>query len=64
MAYTQDADVDFDQQMKLHHQATIAMAEAELANGKDSASRALAQKIIDDQRKETSQIDDWLPQRR
>lgn len=63
-AYTQDADVDFNQQMKVHHQAAVAMAEAELANGKDPASRALAQKIIADQRKEIAQIDDWLQQRR
>jgi hypothetical protein len=63
-AYTQDADVDFNQQMKVHHQAAIGMAEAQLAHGKDPASRALAQKIIADQRKEIAQIDDWLQQRR
>ena len=63
-AYTQDADVDFNQQMKVHHQAAIAMAEAELAHGRDPASRALAQKIIADQRQEIAQIDTWLQQRR
>lgn len=62
-AFTQDADVDFNQQMKVHHQAAIDMAEAELANGKDAASRALAQKIMAEQRKEIAQIDSWLQQR-
>lgn len=62
-AYTQDADVDFNKQMKIHHQAAIDMAEAQLANGKDPASKALAQKIITDQRREIAQIDAWLQQR-
>jgi hypothetical protein len=62
-AYTQDADVDFNKQMKIHHQAAIDMAEVQLANGKDPASKALAQKIIADQRKEIAQIDAWLQQR-
>lgn len=62
-AYTQDADVDFNRQMKVHHQAAIDMAEAELANGKDPASKALAQEIISAQRKEIAQIDAWLRDR-
>lgn len=62
-AYTQDADVDFNRQMKVHHQAAIDMAEAELTNGKDAASKALAQEIMGAQRKEIAQIDAWLQQR-
>jgi uncharacterized protein (DUF305 family) len=62
-AYTQDADIDFNKQMKVHHQAAIDMAEAQLAHGKDAASRTLAEEIIAAQRKEIAQIDAWLRQR-
>ena len=62
--YTQDADIDFNRQMKVHHQAAIAMAEAQLAYGKDPASTALSKEIIAAQRKEIARIDAWLAQRR
>lgn len=62
-AYTQDADIDFNKQMKVHHQAAIDMAEAQLAHGTDPASRALAQEIVAAQRREIAQIDAWLRQR-
>lgn len=62
-AYTGDADVDFNRQMRNHHLAAIDMAEVQLANGKDSASSALAQKIITDQKREVARIDAWLQKR-
>lgn len=62
-AYTGDADVDFNKQMKVHHQAAVDMAEAELANGKDAESRKLAQEIISAQKTEIAQIDAWLAKR-
>lgn len=61
--YTGDADIDFNKQMRVHHLAAIDMAEAQLANGQDPATKALAQKIISDQKKEVAQIDAWLQQR-
>ncbi len=61
--YTGDADVDFNKQMRIHHLAAIDMAEVQIAQGTDAASKALAQKIITDQRREIAQIDAWLQQR-
>lgn len=58
--YTGDADVDFMQQMRVHHVAAVAMARTELAHGKDAKARALAQTVIDTQQKEIEQIDRWL----
>ena len=59
-AYTGDADVDFMQQMKGHHQAAIDMAKVELANGKDADAKKLAQEIVAAQEKEIATIDAWL----
>lgn len=61
--YTGDADVDFNKQMRGHHLAAIDMAEVQLAHGKDAESRALATKIIADQKREVAQIDAWLQKR-
>lgn len=61
--YTGDADIDFNKQMRVHHIAAVDMAEAQLAHGNDPASKALAQKIITDQKKEIAQIDVWMQQR-
>ena len=62
-AYTGDPDVDFNKQMRVHHLAAIEMAEVELAHGVDAESRALAQKVIADQKREVAQIDAWLGKR-
>jgi uncharacterized protein (DUF305 family) len=61
--YTNDADVDFAKQMRVHHLAAIDMAEVQLANGKDEPTKALARKIISDQKAEVAQLDAWLQQR-
>ena len=63
-AYTGDADADFMRQMKVHHGSAIAMAEVELRHGNDAKARALAEKIISDQRAEIAQIDAWLAARK
>jgi uncharacterized protein (DUF305 family) len=62
-AYTGDADVDFMQQMRGHHVAAVAMAQTELAHGKDAQARKLAQAVIDAQQQEIEQIDRWLRER-
>ncbi len=59
-----DADADFMRQMKVHHGSAIAMAEVELRHGKDAKARALAEKIIGDQRAEIAEIDAWLAARK
>jgi uncharacterized protein (DUF305 family) len=58
--FTGDADVDFMQQMRVHHVAAVAMARAELAHGKDAEARKLAQTVIEAQQQEIAQIDRWL----
>lgn len=62
-AYTGDADVDFMQQMRVHHNAAIAMSEAVLEHGKDEETRSLAQAIIREQRREIAEIDAWLAEK-
>lgn len=61
--YTQNADIDFHKQMRIHHLAAIDMAETQLASGKDEATKALARKVIADQKREVAQMDAWLAER-
>ena len=61
--YTGDPDVDFNRQMRAHHQAAVAMARVELEHGKDPTSRALATEIIRAQQAEIAAIDEWLAKR-
>lgn len=61
--YIGDADIDFNKQMRIHHLAAVDMAEVQIAQGSNPETKALAQKIIAEQRKEIAQIDAWLQQR-
>lgn len=58
--FTGDADIDFMNQMKTHHQAAIDMAKVVLAHGKDAETKKLGQEIIAAQQKEIVLIDAWL----
>jgi len=49
-------DADFVKMMIPHHQAAVDMAEVELAKGKDSEIRKLAEDIIAAQKKEIAQM--------
>ena len=59
-AFGGNADVDFMKQMRGHHQAAIAMARVELAEGQNPQAKALAQAIITAQQREIGVIDTWL----
>jgi hypothetical protein len=64
MKMTGDTDRDFAMMMKVHHQGAIDMAEMELKNGKDAKMRAMAKRIIDAQKKEIKEFDQWLGKRK
>ncbi len=61
--YTGDADIDFMQQMRVHHRAAITMSEIQLEYGTDNAARTLAEQILAEQRREIAEIDKWLAAR-
>ncbi len=58
-----DPDIAFMQGMIPHHQGAVEMAEIVLEHGKDPETKALAQQIIDSQRKEIAQMQEWLKKR-
>lgn len=58
-----DADIDFMNQMRIHHQGAIDMAKIALTNGKDGEVRKLADEIVKDQANEIALIDKWLKAR-
>lgn len=55
-----DPDVAFVCGMIVHHQGAINMANAELKHGDDPWAKDMAQKIIDAQKKEITDMTDWL----
>ena len=55
-----DPDVAFNCGMIAHHMRAISMAETELKHGKDKASKARAQQIIDAQKKEIKEMSAWV----
>jgi uncharacterized protein (DUF305 family) len=59
-----DVDVAFVCGMIPHHQGAIAMAKAELKYGDDDWAKAMAQKVIDAQEQEISDMRAWLEQQK
>nr|WP_297352957.1 DUF305 domain-containing protein [uncultured Caldimonas sp.] len=59
-----DVDKDFAKMMRVHHQQAVDMAEVELKHGRSPELKAMARKIIEDQRKEIAQLDKWLQERK
>jgi uncharacterized protein (DUF305 family) len=57
---TGDADHDFALLMIHHHKAAIEMATSYLRFGENPNLRSLAQRLIDDQTKELTALQDWL----
>ena len=64
MKMTGNTDIDFAAMMKMHHQGAIDMAQMELQSGKDAKMRAMAKRIIKDQKKEIKELDQWLGKRK
>ena len=60
MQITGDMDRDFAVMMRHHHQQGVKMAQMQLAHGKDAKMKAMAKKIVDTQKKEIQEFDQWL----
>ena len=54
-----NVDVDYAMLMVPHHQSAIDMAKAELAHGRDTKLKEMAQQMITAQQKEIQQFKDW-----
>ncbi|WBO86790.1 DUF305 domain-containing protein [Hymenobacter yonginensis] len=54
-----DPDMNFNMLMTVHHQSAVDMAKAELAHGKDTKLKELAQQIITTQEKEIADFKAW-----
>ncbi|MBT9394889.1 DUF305 domain-containing protein [Hymenobacter sp. NST-14] len=57
-----DPDMNFNMLMTVHHQSAVDMAKAELAHGKDTRLKELAQMMVDAQEKEIKQLQAWHQQ--
>lgn len=57
---TGDIDNDFATLMIQHHNSAIENSEAYLMYGNNTALKAMAQKMIDDQKKEIMELSNWL----
>ena len=52
-------DMNFNMMMTVHHQSAVDMAKAELAHGKDTKLKAMAQMMVDAQQKEIAEFKAW-----
>ena len=61
----QDADPDraFALKMIEHHRMAIAMAQTVQKHGDDAETKRMAQKMVDQQRKEIAELEAWLDKR-
>jgi uncharacterized protein (DUF305 family) len=57
---TGDADRDFATMMRMHHQQAVEMSQAYLKQAKSPELKKMAQKIVQDQKREIAQFDKWL----
>lgn len=64
MKMTGDTDRDFATMMRMHHEKGIEMAQAEISHGQDEKMKSMARKIVEDQRKDNKEFDDWLKSRK
>src|SRR5918993_1909459 len=54
-----DPDKDFATMLTAHHEDLIFLAKTQLEYGGDRQLRQLAQKILDDQQKQISELKEW-----
>ena len=52
-------DMNFNMLMTVHHQSAVDMAKAELAHGKDTKLKQMAQMMVDAQQKEIAEFKAW-----
>ena len=52
-------DMNFNMMMTVHHQSAVEMAQAELAHGRDTKLKEMAQKMVDAQQKEIADFKAW-----
>ncbi len=57
---TGNNEIDFTAMMIQHHKGAVVMSEIELAQGKDTALKAFARKVIDDQDREIRSMEAYL----
>jgi uncharacterized protein (DUF305 family) len=55
-----NVDRDFATMMRQHHQMGMRMAQEEVKSGQDPKMKELAQKILDSQKQEVKEFDQWL----
>jgi uncharacterized protein (DUF305 family) len=60
MKMSGDVDKDFAMMMMMHHKAGLEMANNEIAHGKDAELKKAAQKMVEEQKKEMKELQDWL----
>lgn len=60
MQMSGDTDRDFAMMMKHHHEQGVKMAEIEAKHGKSPELKAMANKVIQSQKQEIKNLEDWL----
>ena len=60
MKMSGDTDRDFAMMMRKHHEDGVKMAQIEMEKGKDQKMKDMAQKIMEAQKKEIAEFDEWL----
>ncbi|RNI31815.1 DUF305 domain-containing protein [Rufibacter immobilis] len=60
MTMNEDPDITFARMMIMHHQGAIDMSNEELSTGDDATTKAMAQKIKDEQQKEIAELQAFI----
>lgn len=57
---TGDVDFDYAANMRIHQKLALEMSQAQLRNGKSARLRALAARMIEQQKNEIAVLDHWM----